>query len=80
MHKNNSSLTGATNLVGADAAGTDADGFALAARQDHLAFLQVRILEKAVVLVRKADFVGFITAFAANFAGARHSAMVLWFR
>lgn len=43
----------------------------------NVAALQVGLLKEPVVLVREADFVGFITAFVANFAGGHERSPLL---
>lgn len=65
-------LACATDFVGADAAGANGDGFVLTVRHNHFAFLQVRVLEKTVVLVGEANFVGFVATLVANFTDAGH--------
>ncbi len=65
-------LDGATNLVGADAAGANADTFVLTVRQNHFAFLQVGVLEETVVLVGEADFIRFVATLIADFTYACH--------
>jgi hypothetical protein len=49
----------------------------LTAGQYHFAFLQVGVLEKAVVLVGEANFIGFVATLIANFADAGHDGGVL---
>jgi hypothetical protein len=44
----------------------------LAAGQDDLALLQVGVLEKTVVLVGEANFVGFVATLGAHFTNAGH--------
>jgi hypothetical protein len=65
-------LAGAADLVGPDAAGADGHGFVLTVGQNHLAFLQVGVLEKPVMLVGEANFVGFVAVLAADFASTGH--------
>lgn len=62
----------AANFIGPDAAGANANGFVLTAGQYHFAFLQVGVLEEAVVLVGEANFVGFVATLVANFTNASH--------
>jgi hypothetical protein len=40
--------------------------------QNHLAFLQVGVLEKPVMLVGEANFVGFVAVLAADFTSTGH--------
>lgn len=65
-------LACATDFVGADAAGANGNGFVLTVGHNHFAFLQVRVLEKTVVLVGEANFVGFVATLVANFTDAGH--------
>lgn len=61
-----------TDFVGANAAGANFNGFVLTAGQNHFAFLQVGVLEEAVVLVGEANFVGFVATLGAYFTNAGH--------
>jgi hypothetical protein len=65
-------LACATNFVGSNAAGANGYGFMLTIRQNHFAFLQVGVLEETVVLVGKANFVGFVATLVTNFTNAGH--------
>jgi hypothetical protein len=65
-------LARAANFIGADAAGADHNAFMLTVGQNHLALLQVGVLEKAVVFVGEANLVGFIAALVAHFTDTGH--------
>jgi hypothetical protein len=60
-------LAGFTNFISSNARGTNPDGFMRPIRHYHMATLQVGLLKKPMMLIGKADFVGFVAAFPAGF-------------
>ncbi len=60
------------DFISPNAAGANFNGFMLATGQYNLAFLQVRVLKKAVMLVGKTNFVGFVATLGAHFTNAGH--------